>query len=202
LQPAAHLKVPPETLAEALLAREVALSSDSSTAANEGLMLQVKTNLEVDEGFSKAGSNKMSKSIWGSLTLLLMCVGLAISGDRKIIRPEGTKPGGSWSHGILVDGTLYVSGMGGETPAGAIPGDFESEVRQSLDNVGAVLKLAGMSASDVVSVQVYITDSAYFERMNNVYKAFFKDPRPARTTVVVSKLVGAGHIEITATARK
>jgi 2-iminobutanoate/2-iminopropanoate deaminase len=144
----------------------------------------------------------MSKPMFSALALLFLCAGLAISGDKKIIRPDGTKPGGSWSHGVLVDGTLYVSGMGGETAAGAIPGDFESEVRQSLENVGAVLKLAGMSASDVVSVQVYITDAAYFERMNTVYKAYFKDPRPARTTVVVSKLVGAGHIEITATARK
>jgi enamine deaminase RidA (YjgF/YER057c/UK114 family) len=38
--------------------------------------------------------------------------------------------------------------------------------------------------------------------MNTTYKAYFKDPKPARTTVVVSKLVGAGHVEITATARK
>jgi enamine deaminase RidA (YjgF/YER057c/UK114 family) len=38
--------------------------------------------------------------------------------------------------------------------------------------------------------------------MNTVYKAYFADPKPTRTTVVVSKLVGAGHVEITATARK
>ena len=61
--------------------------------------------------------------------------------------------------------------MGGENAAGAIPGDFESEVKQSLDNVGAVLKLAGMSPSDVVSVQVYITDAATFQRINAVYMA-------------------------------
>ena len=37
--------------------------------------------------------------------------------------------------------------------------------------------------------------------MNQVYMNYFKDPRPTRTTVVVAKLVGEGHIEITATAR-
>ena len=48
----------------------------------------------------------MSKSL---ITLLYYCAsGLAIGGDKKIMRPEGTKPGGSWSHGVLVDGTLYV----------------------------------------------------------------------------------------------
>ena len=41
-----------------------------------------------------------------------------------------------------------------------------------------------------------------FQRFNTVYTAFFKDPRPTRTTVVVAKLVGEGHIEITTTARK
>jgi enamine deaminase RidA (YjgF/YER057c/UK114 family) len=38
--------------------------------------------------------------------------------------------------------------------------------------------------------------------MNAVYTSYFKVPRPTRTTVVVAKLVGDGHIEITVTARK
>ena len=101
-----------------------------------------------------------------------------------------------------MDGTLYVSGMGGEDAAGKISTSFEAEVKQSLDNIGAVLKEAGMTSADIVSVQVYLTDGALFDRMNTVYKAYFKDPKPARTTVVVAKLVGAGHIEITATARR
>jgi 2-iminobutanoate/2-iminopropanoate deaminase len=123
-------------------------------------------------------------------------------GNKKTIDPPGGKPGTSWTHGILVDNTLYISGMGGEDSAGRIPGDFEAEVQQSLENVGAVLKAAGMSPSDVVSVQVYLTDAATFQRMNKVYMKYFNDPRPTRTTVVVAKLVGEGHIEITATARK
>ncbi len=94
-------------------------------------------------------------------------------------------------------------GMGGEDAAGKIPASFEDEVRQSFDNIGAVLKEAGVSSSDVVSVQVYLTDGALFNRMNTVYKAYyFKDPKPARTTVVVAKLVGEGHVEITVTAKK
>jgi enamine deaminase RidA (YjgF/YER057c/UK114 family) len=93
-------------------------------------------------------------------------------------------------------------GIGGEDGAGNIPADFEAEVRQSLDNIGSVLKKAEISRSDVVSVQVYLTNAATFERMNEVYMNYFKDPRPTRTTVVVAKLVGLGQIEITATARK
>jgi 2-iminobutanoate/2-iminopropanoate deaminase len=133
------------------------------------------------------------------VTLCATSIGAA---EKKVIRPAGTEPSASWSYGMLAGDTLYISGMGGEDAAGKIPGDFESEVRQSLANINAVLKAAGMSPDDVVSVQVYLTDGATFERMNAVYKTFFKEPRPTRTTVVVAKLVGQGHVEITATARR
>src|SRR5579864_3561666 len=80
--------------------------------------------------------------------LILCCAGLPVVADKKIIMPPGTKPGGNFSQGILTDGTLYVSGQGGEDAAGKIPSDFDAEVRQCLDNVGAVLKAAGMSPAN------------------------------------------------------
>jgi len=132
----------------------------------------------------------------------MFCLAGARVSDRKIILPPGAKPGGNYSQGILIDGTLYISGQGGEDPAGKISSDFETEVRQCLDNIASVLKAAGMSPADVASVQVYLTDAAKFQRMNAVYTRYFKDPRPTRTTVVVAGLVGSGNIEITATARK
>ena len=144
----------------------------------------------------------MLKPILSTLLLFLISGSPTLSTDKKIILPTGAKASSNWSYGILMDGTLYVSGMGGEDAAGKIPDTFEAEVKQSLDNIGAVLKEAGMSPSDVVSVQIYLTDGETFQRMNAVYTSYFKDPRPTRTTVVVAKLVGPGHIEITATARK
>lgn len=144
----------------------------------------------------------MKTKLVATAALISLCTSLALGADKTVIRPAGAEPGGAWSHGILVEGTLYVSGMGGEDTAGKIPSSFEAEVKQSLANIDAVLKEAGMSSANVVSVQVYLTDSALFERMNAVYKEHFKEPRPTRTTVVVAKLVGQGHVEITATARQ
>ena len=137
-----------------------------------------------------------------AIALVWLCSALSVAEEKRVIRPPGAEPSASWSHGILVGDTLYISGMGGEDAAGKIPGDFEAEVKQALENICAVLKAAGASPADVVSVQVYLTDVATFDRMNAVYKTYFKEPRPTRTTVVVAKLVGQGHIEITATARK
>jgi len=143
---------------------------------------------------------RQSMFIVGSL--VVVCAVAVFGADRKIILPPGTKPGGNYSQGILIDGTLYISGQGGEDAAGKIPNDFDAEVRQCLDNIGAVLKAAGMLPADVVSVQVYLKDAGKFPQMNAVYRSYFKEPRPARTTVVVAGLVGPGNIEITATARK
>jgi len=59
-----------------------------------------------------------------------------------------------------------------------------------------------MAPSDVVRVQVYLTDASKFQQMNAVHTDYVKDPRPTSTTMVVAKLVGLGNIEITVTARK
>ena len=87
------------------------------------------------------------------------------------------------SPGILADGTLYVAGQtGSDLKTGAIPAKFEDEVKLCLDNIGLVLKEAGMTFQDAVAVQVYLTDMELFQRMNTVYTTYFKEPRPARTT--------------------
>jgi 2-iminobutanoate/2-iminopropanoate deaminase len=144
----------------------------------------------------------MLKPFMTAVVLVVLSASMTLGAEKKIILPKGATPNAGWSYGVLTDGTLYVSGMGGEDAAGKIPATFEAEVKQSLENINAVLKEAAMTPADIVSIQVYLTDAALFDRMNTTYKAYFKDPKPARTTVVVAKLVGAGHIEITATARK
>ena len=136
-------------------------------------------------------------------SVVIACLSTAsFAAEKRIIKPAGTKPGGNFSQGILIDGTLYVSGQAGEDKDGKIPATFEAEVKQALDNIGTVLDAAGMTPSDVVSVQAYLTDDTLFQRFNTVYTSYFKDPRPTRTTVVVKRLVGEGHVEITVTARK
>jgi 2-iminobutanoate/2-iminopropanoate deaminase len=147
------------------------------------------------------GGSMLSRVACAVAVIVLFSVA-SLGAERQVIRPKGTTPGGNYSPGILVDGTLYISGQAGEDANGKIPTDFEAEVKQALDNIGVVLSAAGMSPTDVVSVQVYLTDGALFKRMNAVYTGYFKDPRPTRTTVVVAALVGEGHIEITTTARK
>ena len=141
------------------------------------------------------------------LSVLLLAI--PVSAAKKVIAPPefAPKPGAPapmYSPGILVDGTLYIAGqIGQDLKTGAFPSDFEAEVKVCLDRIGIILKAAGMTYEDVVSVQVYLTDMEQFAKMNSVYGSVFKAPRPARTTVGVTKLAApSAHIEITVTARK
>lgn len=123
--------------------------------------------------------------------------------EKKFIMPEGYNRGLPFTPGILVDGTLYIAGFSGEDPkTGVIPEDFETEVKQALDKVGVILKEADMDYKDVVSVQVYLTDMTLFERMNNVYRTYFDEPRPTRSIMGLKELIGPARFEITVTARK
>lgn len=129
--------------------------------------------------------------------------GPASAADKKVIQPKDFPAGRPYSPGLLVDGTLYVAGqVGQDRKTNQIPTDFEAEVTQCLQNIGAILKEAGMGFGDAVAVQVYLTDMELFQRMNAIYIKHFPEPRPTRTTVGVAKLVGTARIEITVTARK
>jgi 2-iminobutanoate/2-iminopropanoate deaminase len=136
------------------------------------------------------------------ILLSLILAATLAAADKKVIQPKDFPTGRPFSPGILVDGTLYVAGQtGSDLKTGKLPEEFEAEVRQALDNIGLVLKEAGKGFEDAVAVQVYLTDMELFPRMNAVYTTYFKEPRPARTTVGVAKLVGTARIEITVTAR-
>jgi reactive intermediate/imine deaminase len=140
------------------------------------------------------------------ITVLLLSLAFAVSAaaaSKKVVQPKDFPTGRPFSPGILVDDTLYIAGQtGSDLKTGQLPDDFDAEVKQCLDNIGLVLKEAGMSFDDAVAVQVYLTDMSLFPRMNAVYTTYFKEPRPARTTVGVAKLVGTARIEVTVTAHR
>ena len=135
---------------------------------------------------------------------LLLAAPMPVLAEKKIIQPKEFAPGGPFNPAVLADGTLYVSGqIGRDLKTQKVPEDFDAEVRQVLDNIGIILREAKMTYSDVVSVQVYLTDMSLFQRMNNIYTTYFKTDRPSRTTVQVVKLAAPeAHLEITVTAHR
>ena len=148
---------------------------------------------------------KRQLPIFVTCILVLTALGLSYGAGvkKKIVTPKDFPTGAPFSEGIQVGDTLYVSGStGADLKTKKVPDNFEDEVRLCYKNIGDILKAGGMDFSDVVSVQVYLTDMSLFPRMNAVYTTIFPNPRPTRTTVGVTALAGAAHMEVTVTARK
>jgi 2-iminobutanoate/2-iminopropanoate deaminase len=113
---------------------------------------------------------------------------------RKKIDPVGAPEViGPFSHGILAEGrVLYVSGQGPQDPVSKTfrLGDFEQEVRLTMDNVGRVLSGAGAGWEHVVRVGVYLARTSDFGEFNRIYSEYVREPYPARTTIICSLLAG------------
>ena len=104
----------------------------------------------------------------------------------KVIRTsEGPRPRGPYSQAIVADGFVFVAGQGPANPSTneLELGDVRSETRRTLQNIRAILEAAGSSLRDVVRVGVFLADVEDFDGMNAVYREFFTEDPPARTTV-------------------
>ncbi|HEV3278472.1 MAG TPA: Rid family detoxifying hydrolase [Terriglobia bacterium] len=105
---------------------------------------------------------------------------------RKVIRTaDAPRPVGVYSQAIVADGFAFVAGQGPINPATNKweRGDIRSETRRALRNIGAILEAAGSSLRDAVRMGVFLADLADFPAMNEVFREFFPDNPPARTTV-------------------
>jgi reactive intermediate/imine deaminase len=123
---------------------------------------------------------------------------------RRVIQPPNYKPTPSpLTPGILIGDTLYLSGSTGGDPVTGqlVAGGFEPEMRRIMANVQIVLKEAGMTLADVVSVTAYLADMSDFPRFNEIYREYFTStPLPTRSTVAVQALARGARLELTLTA--
>jgi 2-iminobutanoate/2-iminopropanoate deaminase len=105
---------------------------------------------------------------------------------------------GPYSQAIRTGNLLYCSGQTPLDPKSmkveAL--DIGEQTRQAIHNLQAVLEEAGLTLSDVVKTNVYLTDMKDFSEMNAVYTESFGQHRPARTTVAVRALPLEARVEI------
>lgn len=112
---------------------------------------------------------------------------------------------GPYSQAVVGKGRiLFVSGQLPINPAtGKFAGnDIDSQTKQSLENVKAVLQAAGMEMSDVVKTTVLLKDINDFSAMNQIYSGYFTGVYPARAAFQVAALPKGALVEIEAVAIK
>lgn len=120
---------------------------------------------------------------------------------KVIASPLAPKAVGPYSQAIEANDTLYVSGqlpIDGST--GKMAEGIEAQTRQSLDNLGHILREAGMDYSNVVKTTVLLDNIADFAAMNAVYATYFSSEMPARMCYEVAKLPMGALVEIDAVA--
>ena len=122
---------------------------------------------------------------------------------RVIATPDAPKAVGPYSQAIEVNGTLYISGQIPVNPAdGTIQEDITAAAHQSLKNIGAILKEAGMTYDNVVKTTVLLADIADFKAVNEVYAEYFTGDKPARACYQAAALPLGVKVEIEAIAVK
>jgi len=90
-----------------------------------------------------------------------------------------------FSPAVQADNYLFISGQASVDGGGnIIQGSFEEECRRSFGNLKSILEAAGLGFGDVVQVRNYIGEQQYLVLFNNIYKEFFSEPYPARTTLI------------------
>jgi enamine deaminase RidA (YjgF/YER057c/UK114 family) len=133
---------------------------------------------------------------------VVLCIAFAtaaMAAERQRVMPAGARVAGPYSPGIIAGDYLYVAGQGGQDAQGQLAADQEGQIRQCLNNIKSVVEAAGLTMRNVVYVQAYLMEYSDEGPLNRVWKEFFPDAPPARSTIGVAKLVNT-TVEMSAVA--
>jgi 2-iminobutanoate/2-iminopropanoate deaminase len=121
----------------------------------------------------------------------------------EALQPDGVATPDFPFSPVVVSGDLvYTSGQVANDASGGIVSDeIEAQCRRALDNVRACLRAAGCELSDVIKVNAFLTDLGNFDVYNAVYREYFSEPYPARTTVGAALAPGL-LVEVEVVARR
>ncbi|WP_147917118.1 RidA family protein [Ruania zhangjianzhongii] len=99
--------------------------------------------------------------------------------------PDAPRPAGPYSHAVRVGGFVYTAGFGPQHPdTGEVPEGVVAQTRQVLENLRVALRAVGAELDQVVKTTCHLRHpEADFAGFNEVYREFFDEPYPVRTTV-------------------
>ena len=143
----------------------------------------------------------MSRATFAVAAAVALCWvvdGLAAQEARRYIDASsaGAADARPFSGAVQVGNTLYLSGTLGLGPGQQVPATPEEEARNVLNSIRTTLEAAGMTMDDLVMVQVYCSDVAYYDAFNSVYRTFFTREFPARAFLGSGTLLFGARFEV------
>lgn len=130
--------------------------------------------------------------------LLAAAVAPLAAQERQVVRVPTAPADLPFSAAIRAGGLIFLSGQIGNVPGtrNLVPGGIAAETRQTMENIGAILRAAGSSFTRVVKCTVFLLDIRDYEAMNEVYRSYFPTDPPARSTLAASGLALGARVEI------
>ena len=121
---------------------------------------------------------------------------------QAISRSDAPKAIGPYSSALRAGQLLFVSGQVPIDPKTGelVSGDVAAQTSRVLQSIGALLNAGGLTYNDLVRTTVFLADMNDFAAMNEVYRTYFTEPYPARSTVEAARLPRDARIEIDAIA--
>lgn len=102
---------------------------------------------------------------------------------------------------IVHNGVIYIAGQGAHShDQSEFPMDIETHTKRVMENVKTLVERGGGTMDSILQLTVYLADIDFYDGMNAVFKTYFPNGGPARTTVAVAALPGKSLVEINCTA--
>ncbi|MGD8567281.1 MAG: RidA family protein [Gammaproteobacteria bacterium] len=120
---------------------------------------------------------------------------------KQIIHTDNApKAIGPYSQAVKAGNTVYLSGQIPLDPATMelVTGDMSTQIKRVFDNLQAVATAAGGDLSDVVKLNIFLTDLGNFTLVNDIMKEYFQQPYPARAAIGVASLPKGANVEMDA----
>lgn len=120
---------------------------------------------------------------------------------KEIIRTDqAPRAIGTYSQAVKVGSAVYLSGQIPLVPETMelVGGGMEAQIRRVFDNLKAVARASGGDLSDVVKLNVFLTDLGHFPLVNQIMAEYFAEPYPARAAVGVAALPKGAEVEMDA----
>ena len=105
---------------------------------------------------------------------------------------------GTYSQAVKTGSTVYLSGQIPLVPETMemIDGDIKAQIHRVFQNLQAVTNAAGGDLSDIVKLNIFLTDLSNFPHVNEVMAEYFQQPYPARAAIGVSALPKDAGVEM------
>ena len=116
---------------------------------------------------------------------------------KNIHTDKAPKAVGPYSQAIIADNFIFCSGqIGIDAATGRLVEGVENQARQAMKNISAVLAASGSSIKKVVKTTIFLADINDYKKVNEIYGSYFKNHKPARSTVQVAALPLGARVEI------